>query len=53
MVQAAWVVLAEAVDGGMACLEHLPVGQKVYEPLWRDGIISAIKSKWGKPRFLK
>ena len=47
------VVLAEAVDGGMACLERLPVGRKVYKPLWRNGIISAIKLKWGKPRFLK
>ena len=47
------VVLAEVVDGGMACLEHLPVGRKIYEPLWCNDIISAIKLKWGKPRFLK
>ena len=47
------VVLAEVVDGGMAYLECLPVGRKVYKPLWHDGIISAIKLKWGKPRFLK
>ena len=36
------MILAEAVDGSMACLVRLPIGRKIYAPLLCDGIISAI-----------
>ena len=36
------MILAEVVDGGMACLARLPIGRKIYAPLLCDGIISAI-----------